>query len=653
AVTYNILPGTYTEQIEIGDFLGSSAANTVTVQSSTGSASDVTWQYTPTSTNNYVLKINETDHLTIKNITFDASTSSSYSTALDITGTTDSLLIQGNVFIGYDNNGSSANYYLVESTSNTGTGMVFTGNTFTEGSYGLYIYNGAADDGELKVTNNTFNGQYNGINISYVDSVEVSGNIITGDHNGIGISINICGPAIVTGNKVVPATANSVDGGIYLYDCDGNSTNERTLVANNMLNAEYRGIEVSQSDYIDIYYNTIITSVNNNSTSFGVFKFTYSNNLTIKNNIITSTASNGRLINIGYSTSNYDFDYNLYYGGSTSSGFYVGYGTTVNGNFSAWQTAGHDANGVYQDPAFYSSGDGFHLAAGNELATPLALVTTDFDNEPRDGTTPDIGADEYNTPNYDGVVNVPGELPTIQGAIDIAVNGDSILVAAGTYTENIDFNSKTLVMIGEDRETTIIDGNNSGRVVNISDSSVLSNFTIQNGANSTTLKGSGINASGSTVLNNLIVKNNTNEQNEGAGLFLDGSPGNSPRLTNSLVIDNTGDGIVFHGVNSLISNVTITNNTIAGIFLRPSGSNAHPTVINSIIYGNLDNNQIKFHDVGGQAIEIYYSIVQEGQDSITTSTNDTLNWGTGNLDVDPLFADTASGDYRLLALSPA
>ena len=109
-------------------------------------------------------------------------------------------------------------------------------------------------------------------------------------------------------------------------------------------------------------------------------------------------------------------------------------------------------------------------------------------------------------------------------------------------------------------------------MVTISGSSVLSNFTIQNGANSTPLKGSGINASGSTVLNNLIVKNNTNEQNEGAGLFLDGSPGNSPRLTNSLVIDNTGDGIVFHGVNSLVSNVTITNNTIAGIMLRPSGS---------------------------------------------------------------------------------
>ncbi|SVD00075.1 uncharacterized protein METZ01_LOCUS352929, partial [marine metagenome] len=196
-VTYNLLPGTYSEQIEFGDnIFGVSATNTVTFQSSTGKASDVTWQGTPTSSNNYILKINGTDHLTIKNITFDVSSSSSYGTTLEITGKTDSLRIQGNVFNGYNYNGTSSNHYLVESTSNTGTGIVFTGNTFTEGSYGLSINSGAADDGELKVVNNTFSGQKKGIYINSVDSVEVSGNIITGDHNGTGISINSSRPAI-------------------------------------------------------------------------------------------------------------------------------------------------------------------------------------------------------------------------------------------------------------------------------------------------------------------------------------------------------------------------------------------------------------------------------------------------------------------------
>ena len=133
----------------------------------------------------------------------------------------------------------------------------------------------------------------------------------------------------------------------------------------------------------------------------------------------------------------------------------------------------------------YDGGDGFHLAAANELGTPLTEVTVDVDGEPRDDTNPDIGADEYYSPNYDGVIYVPGEIATIQGAIDVAVNNDSILVAAGTYRENIDYGSKSLTIIGENRETTIIDGNNAGRVVRMDVCGVLSNFTIINGYGTT------------------------------------------------------------------------------------------------------------------------------------------------------------------------
>ena len=213
----------------------------------------------------------------------------------------------------------------------------------------------------------------------------------------------------------------------------------------------------------------------------------------------------------------------MYYGGTTSYGFYSYSSPSVNGDFEDWQAAGFDSNGVFQDPEFYSYGDGFHLETGNDLATPLTEVTIDFDNEPRDETTPDMGADEHISPNYDGVVEVPGEITTIQGAINVAVSGDSIKVGPGTYTENINFNGKNVVIIGADRETTIIDGNSSGNVVKFasgeSSAAVLSGFTITNGS---AQDGGGIQCKNNSnpTLNNLIVQNNT-ASDEGGGIYLD------------------------------------------------------------------------------------------------------------------------------------
>ncbi|MED5256135.1 MAG: hypothetical protein VX818_02745, partial [Candidatus Neomarinimicrobiota bacterium] len=347
----------------------------------------------------------------------------------------------------------------------------------------------------------------------------------------------------------------------------------------------------------------------------------------MKNNIIqrdsvNTSSSNYYTIYAFYSTANMTSDYNILY--NAGNGSIQNQGVSLGTN-----------NQLNVDPGLYDGGDGFHLAAANELGTPLTEVTVDVDGEPRDDTNPDIGADEYYSPNYDGVIYVPGEIATIQGAIDVAVNNDSILVAAGTYRENIDYDGKNLTIIGEDRETTIIDGNNSGRGVELAGQSILSTFTIQNGSGNN--GGNAVHASGNAILDNLIITSNSNTLGNGSVMLEANTV-----LKNSLIVNNQDVGVVCSGADATISNVTIAGNTGAGIELKSlGGSNSHPTLINSIVYGNQDNNNIQFSAPSGHSINISYSLIQDGQDSITIYNSDTLIWGTGNLDVDPMFVDTA------------
>lgn len=79
------------------------------------------------------------------------------------------------------------------------------------------------------------------------------------------------------------------------------------------------------------------------------------------------------------------------------------------------------------------------------------------------------------------VIHVPDDYQKIQWAIGNASIGDTIYVRSGIYYEHVIVN-KPLSLMGENRETTIIDGNHTGTVVYIESSDcIIERFTIQNG----------------------------------------------------------------------------------------------------------------------------------------------------------------------------
>jgi len=206
------------------------------------------------------------------------------------------------------------------------------------------------------------------------------------------------------------------------------------------------------------------------------------------------------------------------------------------------------------------------------------------------------------TLSFGSVIHVPADQPTIQAGINAAVNGDTVLVAPGTYAENINFNGKLItVKSSNGKNVTIIDGGKVAPVVTFATGetlrAVLNGFTLQNGASNfqSQYDGGGIYIdSASPKIYNNVIRNNT-AQNGGAGISVSFG---SPLIQGNTITNNQqafasggigGGGIAVGGAGSakVIGNV-IANNTWGsgdggGITLFAAGT---PTIMNNIIRGN-------------------------------------------------------------------
>jgi parallel beta-helix repeat protein len=141
-------------------------------------------------------------------------------------------------------------------------------------------------------------------------------------------------------------------------------------------------------------------------------------------------------------------------------------------------------------------------------------------------------------------IHVPGDVSTIQGGIEAASNGDTVLVTPGTYVENIDFKGKAITVTSSGgAATTTIDGGQNGVVVTFANNetraSVINGFTITDDA--------------PPLPTQVSVRAD--------GILVDGA---NPTITNNIVTNNRGYGIEVAYGSARISGNTVTNTATAG-----------------------------------------------------------------------------------------
>ncbi len=170
------------------------------------------------------------------------------------------------------------------------------------------------------------------------------------------------------------------------------------------------------------------------------------------------------------------------------------------------------------------------------------------------------------------------------------------------------------------------------------------------GAGGGLVRGGGQNTS--VTMTRCTIMDNTAQQEGGGGMDLADGSGT---LTNCVIARNTarrwGGGLlcVYPASSTTVINCTIWGNS-AGEDGGGVGcyNGASATVTNSIIWGNTaDKGPEIFLEESPTEFSITYSNIAGGQTAIAVEGGSIFNWGEGNIDADPLFADPNNDDFHL------
>jgi hypothetical protein len=275
----------------------------------------------------------------------------------------------------------------------------------------------------------------NGINVSAGTSVVnilIQENLISSlssSGSTTTIGINVSSSNVLINKNYISNVKHTSSRGAYGIGLSNSTSTANVIVTNNqifdILNGASHttttrwahGIAVTSGGGYNLYNN----SVNLNTTSIiatnssALYIASSVSLLDIRNNIFCNNLSQGSrysIYDLNSSNTQYtNIDYNDFYSTGTLGYLGTSIRTTLSDIVSGF---GGNANSINILPNFTSPTD-LHLTLSgncslNNAGTPLAGVTTDYDGDTRNTTTPDIGADEFAGVN---TASAPSTSPTL------------------------------------------------------------------------------------------------------------------------------------------------------------------------------------------------------------------------------------------------
>lgn len=377
-VTLNVRDGIYYENFVLNTLIGSSAINTLTIQSESKDSSVVQLKT--------ALRIGECVRLlNCSNIHFRHI---SYESVNGSDGTLKNVVYMKNCSsISFSNScfkGLPENVVVAELINSN---LSFRNNIFREGTTALLLASNYTT-----IFNNTFIDQTAG-------AISVNGRQPFIEHNDIRSAVSTqYYVALSAGADSCSVTANKIT---FANGAKGiNVSSSLALVSNNFVKgggtAPCYGIYCSGGSQ-HIYYNTVHLTTTELEYTGALFINAYAA-YDVKNNILYNTGG-GLALKYNSALSTFSSDYNdLYSTGTKLVNTYA--------NLQAWKLASNrDMNSISAVPAFLSSYDlhspSYSVVAGKGIS--VAVMKQDIDRQIRKAI-PDIGADEFSNLTYDAGV---------------------------------------------------------------------------------------------------------------------------------------------------------------------------------------------------------------------------------------------------------